>query len=75
MAEDNIFSDLLDDELEQSENDGRNEQNPSDGNRYEHWRIVVDAGQTPVRIDKCLAEHMQHSSRNRIQTAADAGGS
>ena len=40
---------------------------------YEHWKMVVDAGQTPVRIDKFLAEHMQHSSRNRIQTAADAG--
>ena len=40
---------------------------------YEHWKMEVDAGQTPVRIDKFLAEHMQHSSRNRIQTAADAG--
>lgn len=40
---------------------------------YEHWKMVVDAGQTPVRIDKFLAEHMQYSSRNRIQTAADAG--
>ena len=26
-----------------------------------------------MRIDKFLTEHMQHSSRNRIQTAADAG--
>lgn len=42
-------------------------------NLYEHWKMVVDAGQMPVRIDKFLAEHMQHSSRNRIQTAADAG--
>ena len=40
---------------------------------YEHWKLEVDPGQTPVRIDKFLAEHMQHSSRNRIQTAADAG--
>lgn len=40
---------------------------------YEHWKIVVDDGQKPVRIDKFLVEHMQHSSRNRIQTAADAG--
>jgi len=40
---------------------------------YEHWKIVVDAGQKPVRIDKFLVDHMQHSSRNRIQTAADAG--
>lgn len=40
---------------------------------YEHWKLQVDQGQTPLRIDKFLAEHMQHSSRNRIQTAADAG--
>ena len=40
---------------------------------YEHWKLQVDQGQTPLRIDKFLGEHMQHSSRNRIQTAADAG--
>ena len=40
---------------------------------YEHFRIEVDKGQEPLRIDKFLFEHMQHSSRNRIQKAADAG--
>ncbi|MBR5062900.1 MAG: RluA family pseudouridine synthase [Prevotella sp.] len=40
---------------------------------YEHFRIVVDPGQSPLRIDKFLQEHQQHSSRNRIQKAADAG--
>jgi len=40
---------------------------------YEHFRIEVDKGQVPVRIDKFLAEHQPHSSRNRIQKAADAG--
>ena len=40
---------------------------------YEHWRMEVDPGQATTRIDKFLAEHMQHSSRNRIQTAAEAG--
>ena len=40
---------------------------------YEHFRLTVDPGQVPTRIDKFLAEHMQHSSRNRIQKAADAG--
>ena len=40
---------------------------------YEHFRCIVDAGQVPVRIDKYLFERMVHSSRNRIQTAADAG--
>ena len=40
---------------------------------YEHFRLEVDKGQVAVRIDKFLTEHMQHSSRNRIQNAADAG--
>jgi len=40
---------------------------------YEHFRISVDKGQEPVRIDKFLFEHLQHSSRNRIQKAAEAG--
>ena len=38
----------------------------------ERYRCEVDKGQTPVRIDKYLAEHMADTSRNRIQTAADA---
>ena len=40
---------------------------------YEHFRIEVDGGQEPLRIDKFLTEHMQHTTRNRIQQAADAG--
>lgn len=40
---------------------------------WERWRCQVDKGQTPVRIDKYLAEHMAGTSRNRIQHAADAG--
>ncbi|ERK01005.1 RluA family pseudouridine synthase [Hoylesella pleuritidis] len=40
---------------------------------YEHFRIVVDEGQSPLRIDKYMFEKLQYSSRNRIQQAADAG--
>ncbi len=40
---------------------------------YEHFRLVADPGQTPVRVDKFMVEKLQHSSRNRIQKAADAG--
>ena len=54
---------LLDEEL-----DG---EQPSE--LYEHFRLVADQGQAVVRIDKFLTEHMQHSSRNRIQKAAQAG--
>lgn len=40
---------------------------------WERWRCEVDKGQGKERIDKYLAAHMTNTSRNRIQTAADAG--
>ena len=40
---------------------------------YEHFRVVVDKGQSPMRIDKYLFERIINSSRNRVQKAADAG--
>ncbi len=40
---------------------------------YEHLRVVVDKGQEPLRIDKFMLKKLQHTSRNRIQCAADAG--
>lgn len=61
IFEENNIEDIEMDEMESSDE------------LYEHFRIVVDAGQVPLRIDKFLFEHMQHSSRNRIQAAAEAG--
>ena len=29
---------------------------------YEHFRIEVDRGQEPLRIDKFLTEHIQHTT-------------
>ena len=49
------------------------EQDDESGLLYEHLRIVVDKRQVPVRIDKFMTDKLQHSSRNRIQKAADAG--
>ena len=40
---------------------------------YEHLRIVADKGLVPLRIDKFMQEKLPHTSRNRIQRAADAG--
>jgi len=40
---------------------------------YEHFRIEVDKGQTPTRIDKFLTDKIRNVSRNRIQGAAQAG--
>ena len=38
---------------------------------YEHFRVVVDKGQSQVRVDKYLFERLVNSSRNRIQKAAE----
>lgn len=40
---------------------------------YEHYRVVADKGQTPMRVDKFLATRMTGSSRSRIQQALDGG--
>ena len=40
---------------------------------YEHFRMDVDRGQSPLRVDKYLADHLQDTSRHRIQLAIDAG--
>ncbi|MCX4359116.1 MAG: RluA family pseudouridine synthase [Rikenellaceae bacterium] len=44
-----------------------------DDRMYEHFAIVVDKGQSPMRVDKFLCERMSDRSRSRIQAAADAG--
>lgn len=43
------------------------------GQLYEHFRFVADQGQEPQRVDKYMCEKLPHSSRNRIQKAADSG--
>lgn len=40
---------------------------------YEHYRIVADPKQSLMRVDKFLMEHMNHTTRNRLQQAAEAG--
>jgi len=39
---------------------------------FEHYRIDVDAGQKPLRIDKFLVNRIENASRSKIQSAADA---
>ncbi len=43
------------------------------GQLYEHFRFVADPGMAPLRVDKFMSEKLPHSSRNRIQNAADSG--
>jgi 23S rRNA pseudouridine1911/1915/1917 synthase len=40
---------------------------------YEHLRIVVDKGQSLLRIDKFLMVRVENASRNRLQSAIELG--
>ncbi|HPV88436.1 MAG TPA: RluA family pseudouridine synthase, partial [Bacteroidales bacterium] len=39
---------------------------------FEHFHVVVDKGQSPLRIDKFLTSKLEATSRNRIQLAAES---
>lgn len=43
-----------------------------EGDLYEHLKVIVDKGQSLLRIDKFLMARVENSSRNRIQNAIDA---
>ena len=63
------IDDILDEEsvVDDSNGDG------AEAELYEHFRFVAEKGQALLRVDKFLVSHMQKSSRNRIQQAAEAG--
>lgn len=53
------------DELEDAESD--------EVAQFEHYRFIADPGQGLLRIDKFISNRIEGTSRNRIQTAAEAG--
>lgn len=59
--------DSLDEELELDSIDGQ----PVDDEQgmFEHFRLNVDKGQEPVRVDKYMSTHLEDTSRHRIQCA------
>lgn len=68
----------FDQEEQLSENDDvlfENEdfEKESSGGMFEHYRFNVDKGQSLLRIDKYITEHMEKTSRHRIQLAIEAG--
>ena len=40
---------------------------------YEHLRLIVDKGQSLLRVDKFLMHRIENASRNRIQNAIEQG--
>ncbi|MRR22795.1 RluA family pseudouridine synthase [bacterium] len=58
-------------ELDQEGTD--QEQEGQEQELYEHYRYVVDPGQSMLRIDKYLSKRIENVSRTRVQAAAQAG--
>ena len=67
IAAKDVDMDVMD--TEEGEMDGEGEID----SMFEHYRFPVDKGQTMLRIDKYLTQHMEKTSRHRIQLAIDAG--
>jgi 23S rRNA pseudouridine1911/1915/1917 synthase len=64
IEENEIFDDFDEiDEIEEAE----------DGALFEHYNLIVDPGQTLIRIDKFLSDRLKNASRSRLQAAADDG--
>lgn len=40
---------------------------------FEHFRMVVDPGQEPIRLDKYMTNHLENTSRHRVQQALKNG--
>ncbi len=60
---------MTEDQFENIDNNQLSEQS----DLYEHHRFEIEAGQTPMRLDKYLVIRLASTSRNRIQNAATAG--
>lgn len=49
-------------------------ENPEENQElFEHYRIMADAGQEPVRVDKFLMDRIPNTSRTKLQSAAADG--
>lgn len=64
---DNFIADDFDEELSDSTVESGGQE------LWEHYRFVAEKGQTLLRVDKFLVCHIDKTSRNRIQQAAEAG--
>lgn len=74
--DDELLADDMLPALNTDNNDNNNDNDDLDDETqqlYEHFRFEADQGQQPLRVDKFMCEKLPHSSRNRIQRAADSG--
>ncbi|MEG0517765.1 MAG: RluA family pseudouridine synthase [Bacteroidales bacterium] len=67
--------DFYDEELTENDDvlsENQNFETEGDG-MFEHFRFVADKGQSMLRVDKYITNHMEKTSRHRVQLAIDAG--
>lgn len=44
-----------------------------DNELYEHFKLTIDKGQEPLRIDKFLMNRIENATRSKVQQAIEAG--
>lgn len=54
-------------------NDFQEQEQDQDQELFEHHSFIADKGQSPLRVDKFLGNKIENASRNKIQSAAEAG--
>lgn len=64
---------MLNEEEEINESSVDEEIQEEQAELFEHFRFLVDKGQSLLRIDKFLASRIENASRTKVQNAADAG--
>lgn len=64
---------FLEEEVNASNADNDELNEDDEQGMFEHFRLNVDAGQTPMRVDKYMACHLEDTSRHRVQVAIKNG--
>ncbi len=70
---DMLCDELLSQTISASETEAAADEDCQSDELFEHFSIVVDKGQSLLRLDKFLVCRLENTSRNRIQAAADGG--
>jgi 23S rRNA pseudouridine1911/1915/1917 synthase len=59
--------------MQQEGNLNEDQDQEQDQELFEHHSFIADKGQSPLRVDKFLGNKIENASRNKIQSAAEAG--
>ncbi len=59
--------------MNEEENEHEEHEEQEDGELFEHIRVVVDPGQSLLRIDKFLINHTKNATRSKVQQSIENG--